>query len=154
MTITINPGDTVTLHYKGTLEDGTVFDSSHDRGEPMTVTAGNGQLITGFDTALTGMSEGETKTFTLTPDEAYGPRDENATTTLDKSIFPEDFTFTENMKVPLQGPQGGPILATLTEIADDTVVADLNHPMAGKSLTFEVEVLTIGTSTNNETTTS
>ena len=51
MTTTINPGDTVTLHYKGTLEDGTVFDSSHDRGEPMTVTAGNGQLITGFDTA-------------------------------------------------------------------------------------------------------
>ncbi len=132
MTTTISTGDTVTLHYKGTLDDGTVFDSSHDRGEPMTVSAGNGQLISGFDTALTGMTEGETKTFTLTPDEAYGPRDEDATTTLNKSIFPDDFVFEENMKVPLQGPQGGPILATLTEITDDSVVADLTTQWQGR----------------------
>ena len=154
MTTTISTGDTVTLHYKGTLDDGTVFDSSHDRGEPMTVTAGNGQLISGFDSALTGMAEGETKTFTLTPDDAYGPRDENATTTLNKSIFPDDFVFEQDMKVPLQGPQGGPILATLTEITYDTVVADLNHPMAGKNLTFEVEILTINTSGDDEVTVS
>jgi peptidylprolyl isomerase len=153
-TTTINPGDSVTLHYKGTLEDGTVFDSSHDRGEPITVTAGTGQLISGFDTALTGMGAGETKTFTVSPEEAYGPRDENATTTLNKSIFPDDFTFTENMTVPLQGPQGGPILATLTEITGDSIVADLNHPMAGKDLTFEVEVITIASTTTDEETTS
>ena len=101
MTTTISTGDTVTLHYKGTLDDGTVFDSSHDRGEPMTVTAGNGQLISGFDSALTGMAEGETKTFTLTPDDAYGPRDENATTTLNKSIFPDDFVFEQDTTLTL-----------------------------------------------------
>ena len=147
---TITKGDTITLHYTGTFEDGTVFDSSHERGEPMTVTVGDGRLIAGFDNALDGMTTGETKTFTLQPDEAYGDRREDATTELNREMFPDDFEFTQNMTVPLQGPQGT-VLATLTEIGEETVTADLNHPMAGKTLTFEVEVLTVG---NDETTSS
>ena len=148
MTITVESGNTVTFHYEGTLEDGTVFDNSRERGEPMTAVVGAGQLISGFDTALQGMETGETKTFTLAPEDAYGPRDPDATTTLDKSIFPEDFEFTENMKVPLDGPGGRPYLATITEIKEDTVTADLNHPMAGKNLTFEIEVLTVDDETS------
>lgn len=148
---TARAGSSVTLHYRGTLNDGTVFDSSHDRNEPMTVTLGAQQLIEGFETNLTGMTQGETKTFTLTPDEAYGDHDPEHTTQLNKSVFPENFDFTTGMTVPLTGPGGQPFLATITEIADQTVTADLNHPMAGKDLTFEVEVLSVN---NNEDTDS
>jgi peptidylprolyl isomerase len=148
-TTTTTGGTTLTLHYHGTLDDGSVFDSSRDRNEPMTVTLGAGQLIEGFETELTGMTEGDTKTFTLAPDQAYGPRDPEATTNLERSMFPGDFEFTTGMTVPLTGPGGRPFIATITEINDTTVTADLNHPMAGKNLTFEVEVLTV---TNNETT--
>jgi peptidylprolyl isomerase len=148
-TITTTGGTTLTLHYHGTLDDGSVFDSSRDRNEPMTVTLGAGQLIEGFETELTGMTEGDTKTFTLAPDQAYGPRDPEATTNLERSMFPGDFEFTTGMTVPLTGPGGRPFIATITEINDTTVTADLNHPMAGKNLTFEVEVLTV---TNDETT--
>jgi FKBP-type peptidyl-prolyl cis-trans isomerase 2 len=143
MTKTVENGNTVTLHYKGTLEDGTEFDSSYARGEPMTVTTGAGQLIEGFDRELTGMTEGDSKTFTLEPAEAYGERDDAATTELDRAVFPDDFEFTSGMTVPLMGPGGQSFLATLTEIAEETITADLNHPMAGKSLTFEVEVLSV-----------
>ena len=145
-TTNITTGNTVTLHYKGTLDDGTEFDSSYERGEPMTVTVGTGALIEGFDNALAGLTEGETKTFTLTPSEAYGERDEDANTTLNKDVFPDDFEFTEGMTVPLAGPGGQPFIATITEIKDTEVVADLNHPMAGKNLTFTVEILNVTTS--------
>ena len=147
-------GSTVTLHYRGTLDDGTEFDSSYNRGEPMTVTVGAGQLIEGFDSALSGMGEGDTKTFTLPPEEAYGDRDEDATTNLSRGVFPDDFEFTAGMTVPLTGPGGQPFLATITEVTDEEVVAALNHPMAGKNLTFEVEVLTVDTTGDGDETTA
>ena len=139
---TVQNGSTVTFHYKGTLEDGTQFDSSYERDQPMTATTGESGLIAGFETALTGMSEGETKTFTLEPAEAYGDHNPEAFTELEKSVFPEDFPFEAGMTVPLMGPNGQ-VMATLTEIADTTVKADLNHPLAGKVLTFEIEVLEV-----------
>ena len=137
-----NTNRSVTLHYEGTYEDGTVFDSSRERGEPMTVTVGTGQLIAGFDNAISTMNEGETKTFTLTPEEAYGPRIDDHVTTLQRSMFPEDFTFEDNMQIPLQGPNG-PVMSTLMEAGETEITVDLNHPMAGKTLTFEVEVLNV-----------
>ena len=146
--VTVNKGNVVTLHYRGTLNDGSEFDSSYDRDEPMTVTVGSGQLISGFDKALEGMSQGETKRITLSPDEAYGERNPEATTVLERSIFPEDFVLEKDMVVPLDGPGGRSYLATLTELNDDTVTADLNHPMAGKDLTFEIEVLEIETTSS------
>ena len=140
---TVQNGSTVTFHYKGTLEDGTQFDSSYDRNEPMTATTGQGNLIAGFETALEGMTEGETKTFTVESSDAYGDRNEEATTTLDKSIFPDDFAFQLGMPLPLMGPDGQQVTAMLSEIQDDTVTADFNHPLAGKDLTFEIEVITV-----------
>jgi peptidylprolyl isomerase len=140
---TVSDGTKVTLHYQGTLDDGTVFDSSHQRGEPMTVTAGAGGLIPGFEQAISGMTEGETKTFTVTPEEAYGDRNEEATTTLSRSMFPEDFPFEDDMVIPLQSSEGNPVLSTLLEHNDTEVTVDLNHPMAGKNLTFEVEVISV-----------
>ena len=144
---TVKKGSNVTLHYHGTLTDGSVFDSSRDRGEPMEVTVGDGGLIKGFDNALQGMTEGETKTFTIPSDEAYGPRDPDAFTILDRTVFPPDFEFETNMKVPLDGPGGRTYIATLVEFDDKSVTADLNHPMAGQDLTFEVEVLNVETET-------
>ncbi len=139
---TVQNGSTVTLHYKGTLNDGTTFDSSHERNEPMTVTTGNGNLIVGFETALEGMAAGETKTFTINAADAYGDTNPEAVTTLEKTIFPDDFPFEVGMTVPLQGPNGQ-VISTLTEVTDTEVTCDLNHPLAGKDLTFEVEVLTV-----------
>jgi peptidylprolyl isomerase len=140
----VSVGDTVTLHYRGTLDDGTEFDSSYERGEPMNVTVGSGNLISGFDSALHGMSQGETKTFTLSPDEAYGDHHPERATTIARTVFPEEVDLSNGSKVPLQGPEGMTFLATVTESTDNEVSFDLNHPMAGKTLTFEVEVLTVG----------
>ncbi len=139
---TVANGSTVTFHYKGTLTDGTEFDSSYNRNEPMTATTGQGNLIAGFETALTGMTAGETKTFTVECDDAYGQPSPEAVTTLERTVFPDDFLFETGMTVPLQGPNGQ-VIATLTEINDTTVTADLNHPLAGQDLTFEIEVLTV-----------
>ena len=142
-TKTVTNGDNVTLHYKGTLEDGTEFDSSYERGEPMTVETGQGALIPGFENALIGMSEGETKTVTLAPEEAYGPRHEDRTTSVPREVFPDEIDLTEGAQVPLQAPDGTTFLATVTTSGDTNIDFDLNHPMAGKPLTFEVKVLTI-----------
>jgi peptidylprolyl isomerase len=143
MTKTVSAGDTVTLHYKGTFTDGTQFDSSYEREEPMIVTIGRGQLISGFDNAVHGMTEGETKTFTLAPQDAYGDRQDDRTTILTREVFPEDVELNEGNQIPLRGPDGSSFLATVTATDDTTVTFDLNHPMAGKELTFEVNVVNI-----------
>ena len=151
MTNTVKNGDTVTLHYKGTFNDGTEFDSSYSRGEPMTVTVGTGQLISGFDQALEGMTEGDNKSISLSPEEAYGEADPENVTQLEKSVFPDDFEFSNGTVVPLMGPGGQQFLATITDSTEDTVTFDLNHPMAGKELNFDIEVVSIGESeTTNE----
>ena len=154
MTDTVMNGSKVTLHYRGTLEDGEEFDSSYNRDAPMDVTVGDGGLIKGFDDALLEMEAGGTKTITLAPEEAYGMVNPDAFTILEKSMFPEDFEFSEGLVVPLQGPDGGPFPAVITQVGDDNVTVDLNHPMAGKDLTFEIEVLSVDNSETNDETTS
>mgnify|MGYP003656401228 CR=1 FL=1 len=149
MTTTTTEGSNVTFHYTGTFPDsGEEFDSSRkeDRG-PMTVNVGAGELIPGFDTALVGMSEGETKTFTVPANEAYGERDDNAIVELERNIFPDDFQFSLGEVVPLTGPGGSPFLATVIKIEDETITTDMNHPLAGKDLNFEIEILTINDTT-------
>jgi len=143
---TATQGDSVQVHYRGTLNDGTLFDSSHDRGEPISFTVGAGQMIQGFDDAVYGMTVGEVKNITLTPDEAYGDTDPDAITQLDKSTFPEGFGFNDGDKIPLSGPGGAHFIGTITEIRDDDITVDLNHPMAGKDLNFEIELVEIGES--------
>lgn len=156
MTTTKN-GSNVTFHYKGTFVDsGEEFDNSRkqDRG-PMTVEVGAGSLISGFDNALVGMTEGETKTVTVPATEAYGERDENAVVELDRGIFPDDFEFNLGEVVPLTGPGGNPFLATVIKIEESTITTDMNHPLAGKDLNFEIELLEINNNpeeTENENT--
>jgi peptidylprolyl isomerase len=107
--------------------------------------AGVGQLIPGMDAALDGMTTGETKTFTLEAEDAYGERSSDATTEIPTDSFPEEMELTEGLVVPLSGPEGN-LLATVTGVTDGVATFDLNHPLAGKALTFEVEILSVETS--------
>ena len=140
----IKAGDTVSVHYKGTLQDGTEFDNSYTREEPISFTAGSGQMIKGFDNAVIGMAEGETKTVTFGSDEAYGESDPDRKTELPRDAFPDDFPLEKGNKVPLHAPNGDTLVGTITEATDISVSIDLNHPLAGESLTFEVEVVKVG----------
>jgi peptidylprolyl isomerase len=139
----VENGNTVSVHYRGTLNDGTEFDSSHGRGEPVTFEVGSGQMISGFDDALPGMEIGETKNITLTPDQAYGDVNPEAIAEVPKSRFPEDFQFRELGIVEAQRSSGEPMVGVINEVKDDTVTIDFNHPMAGKDLNFEIELVSI-----------
>ena len=124
----IEKGQTVNVHYTGTFEDGTVFDSSRDRGEPITVEVGSGQLIAGFDNALSDMNIGETRNVKLTPEEGYGHRNPDLFHTLPQSNFPEGFEFVVGASVTGQDPNGRPMFATISSIEGDNVILDFNHP--------------------------
>lgn len=132
----------VSVDYTGTLENGEVFDSSKDRG-PLEVHMGAGNMIPGFESALLGMSLNETKTFTLSPEEAYGPRDDSRTYDFPKSEIPPGMEPEVGQILALTNPDGQHIPARVDRMDDETVYFDLNHPLAGEPLTFAVEVLGI-----------
>jgi FKBP-type peptidyl-prolyl cis-trans isomerase 2 len=143
MTNTVQSGQTVSVHYRGTLDDGSEFDNSRTRGEAMAVQVGSGQLIAGFDAALLGMTVGEVKNIHLGAEEAYGPVNNGAVQEVPKTMFPPDFGFKAGEIVQGQGPAGQPLVATIMEEKKETVLLDFNHPMAGKDLNFEIEVMSI-----------
>ena len=149
---TATAGANATVHYRGTLEDGSEFDSTHSRGEPITFTVGSGEMISGFNSAVDGMTVGETVTVTLTPDQAYGDINPEAQTTFPKSGFPEGLELVEGMPVPLKTPNGRTLIGRLTEQHGDTVTIDLNHPLAGQTLQFEIELVEVTTTTTTTTT--
>ena len=135
----VQNGDTVTVNYTGRLEDGSVFDTSLMEGrEPLTSVLGQGQLIPGFENGLIDMVEGESKTIEIQPSDAYGEYYPDRITTIDKTQVPDDVKVGET----LQGmtPQG-PIMIKIVEINESEVVVDANHPLAGKKLIFELEVV-------------
>lgn len=135
-------GDTVKIHYTGTLEDGTQFDSSKDR-DPLEFELGSGQVIPGFEKAVDGMSVGEEKSVTITSDEAYGPRREQMVQELPKTALPPDLEPETGMELQAQGQDGQPIHLTVTEVGDETITVDANHPLAGKDLQFDIELVAI-----------
>ena len=143
MSDTVQTGNTVAIHYRGTLENGEQFDSSHDRGNPLTFQSGVGQVVPGFDAAITGMAVGESKTFTVAPDDAYGPVVPEAVQQIPLSAFAPGMDLAEGRVIQGQGPNGQPMMATVVEAVGDMVTVDMNHPLAGKNLTFEVEVVSI-----------
>jgi len=134
----VTDGNTIKVHYTGTLDDGTVFDSSRGR-EPLQFVVGAGQMIPGFDSAVVGMEVGEIRTFALAPEQAYGYPDDQRILMIPKTQFPEDMVLEEGMQ--LAGPGGMPVI--VKAIGEDSVTIDANHPMAGKTLTFEVELMEI-----------
>lgn len=138
-----NTGKKVKVHYRGTLDDGTQFDSSYDRGEPLEFTVGAGQMIKGFDEAVKDMTIGEKKTVRLSPDEAYGEHDDSLVYTFNKSQIPNSATLNIGDSVYLTSPSGSPVQAVVTALNGDTVTLDANNKMAGKYLTFLIELVEI-----------
>jgi len=135
-------GDTVKIHYTGKLEDGTVFDSSRDR-EPFELTLGSGSTIPGFENGIIGMALGDTKTITIPPEEAYGPRRDDLVMTISKDEFPSDITPSVGQQLQMRHPSGNVMNVTITDVMQDSVTLDANHALAGKTLIFEVELMEI-----------
>ena len=135
-------GDTVKVHYTGMLEDGTIFDSSRER-EPLEFTIDEGQLIPGFEEAVKGMTPGETKTVEIPPEKAYGPRYEDAVLQVPRDRMPEGLDPQVGDQLQVQSTSGQTFPALVTEVTDKVVTLDANHPLAGKTLTFEIELVAI-----------
>lgn len=137
-------GKKVSVHYKGTFEDGQVFDSSEGR-DPLTFELGGKQVVPGFENAIVGMEEGEKKSVTLEPKDAYGdPRPELVQEVPKQALGEMADKIEVGMVLGMQHPQSPqPIPAKVVEIKDDTVKLDINHPLAGKKLKFDIELVKV-----------
>jgi peptidylprolyl isomerase len=133
-------GDTVRVHYTGKLEDGTVFDSSRER-EPLEFTLGGGKLIKGFENAVEGMSAGESSAVRIPAAEAYGLRREELVLNIPRDKFPPAIEAREGVMLSLRQPDGGMLEAEITKVEEQSVTIDANHPLAGKDLIFDIELL-------------
>jgi peptidylprolyl isomerase len=140
---TVEEGQFVKVHYIGTLDDGTEFDNSYQRQETLDFQVGNPSLLTAFNGALVGMAAGEKKTFAIEPTEAYGVRDEEATVTVGRDAFPENFEFNPGDTVEGQTADGTPVMAKIISAIENDIQLDLNHPLAGQTLNFEVELVEV-----------
>ena len=137
----VKDGRNVTVHYVGKLDDGSIFDSSRDY-EPISFEVGGGKVIPGFDQAVVGMKVGETKSVQILSEDAYGDRNENAVLVVPRDAFPEDMEIEIGMQVTGQGPNGD-FPAIVTATASNGVTIDMNHPLAGQNLNFEIEVVEV-----------
>jgi len=135
-------GDTVRIHYTGTLDDGSQFDSSDGR-DPLEFALGGGQVIPGFDTAVDGMAVGENKSVTIQPEEAYGEHHDQLVQQVPRSSLPEDMEPAVGMQLQSQGPDGQVMNLVVTEVEDDSITVDANHPLAGQALTFAIELVEV-----------
>lgn len=138
----VKENDTVVVHYTGKLASGEVFDSSEGKA-PLEFTMGAGQLIPGFEKAVLGMKEEESKTFNIPKDEAYGDVRDDLRYQVPIENFPEDIEPTPGMRLSMGTGDGREIPVTVTEVENKTVNLDANHPLAGQDLTFEVTVVEI-----------
>ena len=134
-------GDTVRVHYKGILDDGSEFDNSAGR-EPLEFRLGTGQVISGFERTVSGMTVGETRTARLNPDDAYGTHRPELVLALPREQFPDEMEPQVGQQLELEG-DGGRMPVVITDVAADTVTLDANHPLAGEALTFELELVEI-----------
>lgn len=139
----VKSGDKVLLHYVGSFKDGTIFDSSVERNEPFEFVVGAGQVIPGFENNIIGMKVGEKKKFEINHNEAYGEYREDLKFSIDKNTISEDIEYEIGTVLTLENDKEETLYVTVVEIGDDKVVLDANHPMAGKDLVFEVEILKI-----------
>ena len=138
----IDPGKTVKVHYKGTLNDGSVFDSSEGR-EPLEFTLGSGQVIPGFDKAVEGMAVGEEKTVNIQPEDAYGSRNDQMIQEVPKGALPDGLEPEVGMGLQARGQDGQVINLTITAVGDDSITVDGNHPLAGQNLNFDIQLVDI-----------
>jgi len=137
---TVVSGNSVTVHYTGKLLDGSVFDSSSGK-DPLTFTAGSGQVIPGFEQAVLGMKVGDKKMVTILPEEAYGPYHDEMHKEFPRDRLPSDFVVKIDDMLPLQSPDGRVFPAKVLQISETELILDFNHPLAGKTLVFEIELI-------------
>lgn len=135
-------GDTVKIHYSGTLDDGSPFDSSRG-GDPLQFELGAGQLLPGFETAVEGMTVGDSKSFSLAPEEAYGPHRGELVQDVPTSALPEDMTPAVGMQLQGTGSDGQTMHLVITELKDEAITVDGNHPLAGQALNFDIELVEV-----------
>ena len=135
-------GDKIKVHYTGKFKDGTVFDSSRER-DPLEFTIGAGQLIKGFDQGVRGMEVGEQKTVEIPQEEAYGKKAKSAIVVVKKAEFPDGITPKVGQQLQTEGDEGRPVNVRVTKIKGDDITLDANHPLAGKTLIFDIELIEI-----------
>jgi len=138
----VKSGDKVKVHYHGRLNNGETFDKSEGR-EPLEFEVGSGMVIKGFDDGVTGMSVGEKKTVTIPFNEAYGPKNPEMIIDMPKNRFPKDMELEVGMALAMSDGQGQQFEVVVTQIKEDSVVLDANHPLAGKDLIFDLELVEI-----------
>jgi len=137
----IKKGDKIKVEYTGTLEDGTVFDSSEKAGHPLEFEVGDGKIIKGFDQAVIGMEKGQEKEITVKPAEGYGDPNPELLKKFPKEKLPKDPEPKQGMYLTLSTQDGKQIPARIKEVGDNDVTIDLNHPLAGKTLKFKIKIL-------------
>ena len=135
-------GDTVKVHFTGRLENDEVFDTSKD-DQPFQFTIGTEEVIPGFEKAIIGMEVGETKNVIIPPEEAYGPRYKELVLDFKKNAFSNNITFVVGEQLKIRQKGGDPIKVTVADMDDDTVTFDGNHPLAGKTLIFDIHLVAI-----------
>lgn len=135
-------GDTVRVHYTGKLQDGTQFDSSAGR-DPLEFSIGAGQVLPAFSSAVEGMAVGDSKSITIEAADAYGRRHEQLIQDVPREQLPEDMQPAVGMQLQAQGQDGQPVHLVVTAVEDETITVDGNHPLAGKTLNFDIELVDI-----------
>lgn len=135
-------GDTVKVHYTGRFGDGRVFDSSKQRG-PMELTLGEGQAFPSFEEALIDMEPGEEKTVTIPAEQAYGPRRPDLMVSVDRTEFPKHIEPTVGQELQVRKDDGDVAVVTVADVSDKEVTLDVNHPLAGEDLTFDLELVEV-----------
>ena len=138
----VKEGDVVKVHYTGKLINGEQFDSSVGR-EPLEFTVGAGQMIKGFDDAMPGMNLGEKKTINIAPEDAYGPRSDEAIIEFPKQNVPADIKLEPGMPLTLSNQDGQPVPVIIVEVKEEVIVLDANHFLAGQELIFDIELVEI-----------
>jgi FKBP-type peptidyl-prolyl cis-trans isomerase 2 len=136
-------GDTVRVHYHGTLEDGTVFSSTYEEKEPFEFTIGKGGVLPKFENAVIGMKAGDTKTISVPPEAAYGQHKKEFVFVMDRAQAPASLKLELGKRLQIRTNQGTTAIATITAITADRVILDANDPLAGKTLNFAIELLEI-----------
>lgn len=136
----VQTGNKVKVEYVGKLDDGSVFDSSENHGKPLEFEVGSGHVIKGFDDAILGMNEGDEKEFTIEPAEAYGQHDPTLVQKVPREVFPQEVDLTAGLLFEAGLPTGEKVPAMITAVDKGIVTVDLNHPLAGKTLTFKIKL--------------
>ncbi len=142
MSSSVQNGDTIKVHYTGRFEDGMIFDSSMG-GNPLEFTLGNHEVIRGFENAALGMAVGDTKTVSIEPKDAYGDYNENLVVDMPREYFPEEISPEVGMRLIIVDNNGEELPVVVSDIHDESVRLDANHPLAGKKLIFDIELVEI-----------